>query len=98
MPKSLPYGTTIESFFKLLKQAGHQLESWQQESGLALAKRLLLANCPLAMARSSRGASFFNQAQWSPNEARSTGYVASIIVRIMGTAVYAGGARKLPHG
>ncbi|WP_425353081.1 hypothetical protein [Thioflexithrix psekupsensis] len=34
----------IESFFKLLKQAGHQLESWQQESGLALAKRLLIAS------------------------------------------------------
>ncbi|OUD12464.1 hypothetical protein TPSD3_15265 [Thioflexithrix psekupsensis] len=34
----------IESFFKLLKQAGHQLESWQQESGLALTKRLLIAS------------------------------------------------------
>ena len=34
----------IESFFKLLKQAGHQLENWQQESGLALAKRLLIAS------------------------------------------------------
>jgi hypothetical protein len=34
----------IESFFKLLKPAGHQLESWQQESGLALAKRLLIAS------------------------------------------------------
>jgi hypothetical protein len=34
----------VESFFKLLKQAGHPLESWQQESGLALAKRLLVAS------------------------------------------------------
>lgn len=34
----------IESFFKLLKQAGHQLESWQQENSLALAKRLLVAS------------------------------------------------------
>jgi hypothetical protein len=42
----------IESFFKLLKQAGHQLESWQhfdklsasQTSGLAVAKRLLVAS------------------------------------------------------
>ncbi|NJO16872.1 MAG: hypothetical protein HC877_14355 [Thioploca sp.] len=34
----------IESVFKLLKQAGHHLESWQQESGLALAKRLLVAS------------------------------------------------------
>jgi len=33
----------IESFFKLLKQAGHQLESWEQESGRAIFKRLLVA-------------------------------------------------------
>jgi len=33
----------IESFFKLLKQAGHQLEQWEQESGGALFKRLLIA-------------------------------------------------------
>lgn len=34
----------IESFFKLLKSAGHHLESWQQESALAIAKRLLVAS------------------------------------------------------
>lgn len=34
----------IESFFKLLKSAGHQLEAWQQESALAIAKRLLVAS------------------------------------------------------
>lgn len=34
----------IESFFKLLKQAGHQLEDWQQESGSAIAKRLMVAS------------------------------------------------------
>lgn len=33
----------IESFFKLLKQAGHQLERWEQESGRATFKRLLIA-------------------------------------------------------
>ena len=33
----------IESFFKLLKGAGQQLEHWQQETGLAIAKRLLVA-------------------------------------------------------
>lgn len=32
----------IESFFKLLKQAGHHLESWLQESALAITKRLLV--------------------------------------------------------
>lgn len=34
----------IESFFKLMKSAGHQLESWQQESALAIVKRLLVAS------------------------------------------------------
>lgn len=34
----------IESFFKLLKGAGQQIEAWQQESGLAVAKRLLVAS------------------------------------------------------
>jgi len=32
----------IESFFKLLKEAGHQLESWLQETADAIAKRLLI--------------------------------------------------------
>jgi hypothetical protein len=34
----------IECFFKLLKQQGLQLEDWQQETGLAIAKRLLIAS------------------------------------------------------
>ena len=34
----------IESFFKLLKGAGQQIEAWQQESGLAVAKRLLVVS------------------------------------------------------
>jgi len=34
----------IESFFKLLKSAGHHLESWQQASAPAIAKRLLVAS------------------------------------------------------
>jgi hypothetical protein len=33
----------IESFFKLLKSHGQQLEQWQQESGPAVARRLLVA-------------------------------------------------------
>jgi hypothetical protein len=33
----------IESFHKLIKSAGMQLESWQQESAEAIAKRLLVA-------------------------------------------------------
>lgn len=38
----------IESFFKLMKSAGHHLESWQQESALAIAKRLLVASMACA--------------------------------------------------
>lgn len=34
----------IECFFKLVKSAGHHLESWQQESAHAIAKRLLVAS------------------------------------------------------
>jgi hypothetical protein len=34
----------IESFFKLLKGAGQQLEHWQQERALAVAKRLLVVS------------------------------------------------------
>ena len=34
----------IESFFKLLKSAGQQLENWQQETAEAVARRLLIAS------------------------------------------------------
>lgn len=33
----------IESFFKLLKSQGQQLEEWEQETGPAIARRLLVA-------------------------------------------------------
>jgi uncharacterized membrane protein len=33
----------IESFFKLMKSAGHQVEQWQQETAEALTRRLLVA-------------------------------------------------------
>ena len=33
----------IESYFKLLKSAGHEVEDWQQTTAAALAKRLLIA-------------------------------------------------------
>ena len=39
----------IESFFKLLKSAGQQVESWQQETGAAIAKRLLIAAMACAL-------------------------------------------------
>jgi hypothetical protein len=34
----------VESFFKLLKSAGHHVEQWQQRSALAVARRLLVAS------------------------------------------------------
>ena len=39
----------IESFFKLLKSGGQQLEHWQQESGEAVLKRLLVASMACAL-------------------------------------------------
>ncbi len=33
----------IESFFKLLKSSGQSIEQWQQETGMAIARRLLVA-------------------------------------------------------
>lgn len=40
----------IESYFKLLKEAGQQVEHWEQESGPALFKRLLLSAQACALA------------------------------------------------
>lgn len=34
----------IESYFKLLKSAGQEIERWEQESGAAIARRLLIAS------------------------------------------------------
>ena len=35
---------SIESYFKLLKSAGMQVEAWQQETAAAIARRLLVAS------------------------------------------------------
>lgn len=35
---------SIESYFKLMKSAGMQLESWQQTTGIAIARRLVIAS------------------------------------------------------
>jgi hypothetical protein len=40
----------IESYFKLLKAAGQQVEHWEQESGSAIFKRLLIASHACALA------------------------------------------------
>jgi hypothetical protein len=38
------YRWTIESYFKLMKSGGQELEHWQQESAMAIFKRLLIAS------------------------------------------------------
>jgi hypothetical protein len=40
----------VETFFKLLQGAGQQVEHWQQESGVALLKRLLVAGMACVLA------------------------------------------------
>src|SRR5262249_60699163 len=39
----------VESFFKLVRAAGQQLEAWQQETAAALARRLLVASMACAV-------------------------------------------------
>ncbi|GHT44432.1 hypothetical protein FACS189454_01780 [Planctomycetales bacterium] len=39
----------IESYFKLLKSGGQELEHWQQENGLAILKRLLVVSMGAAV-------------------------------------------------
>jgi hypothetical protein len=39
----------VESYFKLLKSAGQQLEHWQQENAKALVRRLLVASMACAL-------------------------------------------------
>jgi hypothetical protein len=39
----------IESYFKLMKSGGQELEHWQQESGLPILKRLLVASMAVAL-------------------------------------------------
>ena len=38
------YRWTIESYFKLMKSGGQEMEYWQQESAMAIFKRLLIAS------------------------------------------------------
>jgi hypothetical protein len=38
------YRWTIESYFKLMKSGGQELEHWQQQSAIAIFKRLLIAS------------------------------------------------------
>lgn len=65
----------IESYFKLLKSAGHCIESWEQETGLAILKRLLIAGHACALAWTVMRLSHTN------TQARET---AEFLVRLSG--------------
>jgi hypothetical protein len=72
----------IESFFKLLKSHGQQLESWQQESGPALFRRLLVAAMACVVVW---------QLQADPSPAATE--LKNVLVRLSGRQT----KRKRPH-
>lgn len=45
----------IETYFKLLKSHGQELENWQQQSGLAIARRILVASMACVMVWTLQG-------------------------------------------
>jgi hypothetical protein len=63
----------IESFFKLLKGAGHQLEQWQQQTGEAVARRLLVASAACVLVWELAG-----------SERPEAGELREVLVRLSG--------------
>jgi hypothetical protein len=72
----------IESYFKLLKSHGQQLEQWQQESGPAIARRLLVASMACVVV-------WQLQADDSPQAVE----LKEIVIRLSGRQM----KRKRPH-
>lgn len=72
----------IESYFKLLKSHGQQLESWQQQTGQAIARRLLIASMACVLV-------WKLQADQSPPATE----LKNILVRLSGRQT----KRKKPH-
>lgn len=72
----------IESFFKLLKSHGQQLESWKQETGIAIARRLLVASMACVIVW-----------QLQDNESPPAMELKNILVRLSGRQT----KRKTPH-
>lgn len=72
----------IESFFKLLKSHGQHLESWQQETGMAIARRMLIASMACVTV-------WRLQADESPEATE----LKNILVRLSGRQT----KRKVPH-
>lgn len=63
----------IESYFKLLKTAGQQLEQWQQESAAALTRRLLIASMACVVVW-----------QLARDESPEAGRLRDILIRLSG--------------
>jgi hypothetical protein len=72
----------IESFFKLLKSHGQQLEQWQQETGAAIARRLLVAAMACVVAW-----------QLQANDSPAAVEFKNILVRLSGRQT----KRRRPH-
>src|SRR5262249_20897783 len=69
----------VESFFKLLKGSGQQMERWQQENGRSILKRLLVASMACVLA-------------WrlAHSEAPQAGEARRAVVRVSGREVEQG--------
>ena len=75
----------IESFFKLLKGAGQQVEHWQQASGLAVARRLLVVSAALVLVW-----------QLGRSESPAAAELRTVLVRLSGRQMQRGRAWTAP--
>jgi hypothetical protein len=75
----------IESFFKLLKSAGHQVEHWQQATAEAIAKRLLVATMACVVVW-----------QLARSEEPEAGALRQLLVRLSGRQMKCGTAVTEP--
>jgi hypothetical protein len=66
----------IESFFKILKSAGHEIEYWQQTTGIAIARHLLIAAMACVVVNRLQGSS-------SPAAAKFRKYLVQLSGRQM---------------
>jgi hypothetical protein len=72
----------IESFFKLLKSHGHQLEEWKQKSGPAITRRLLISAMACVVVW-----------ELQTDESPEAGKFKDILIRLSGRQM----KRKRPH-
>lgn len=76
---------TIETFFKLLKSAGMNVEEWQQESAAAIARRLLVVGMACVMVW-----------QLARSEHPQAGRARRLLVRLSGRQIKSGRTFTLP--